>query len=170
MKRLTKTYQDGTYGVADDLDVAENSYDFMVDGTDDEPVPDEYGFVYYDIHPGMIRYDGEHYDMVVEAQKLNIDKEMTLLANLLKKKPIKMIPEHIQYNIENATEILKWANECLMMGVVLRDKNNNKFLQLGFIGDLYIGDYLIFDAGWKILSEKEFKSLYVEENFDEKTN
>ena len=28
MKRLTKTYQDGMYGVADDLDVAENSLDF----------------------------------------------------------------------------------------------------------------------------------------------
>lgn len=28
MKRLTKTYQDGSYGVADDLDVAENSYEF----------------------------------------------------------------------------------------------------------------------------------------------
>ena len=28
MKRLTKTYKDGTYGVADDLDVAENNHDF----------------------------------------------------------------------------------------------------------------------------------------------
>ena len=92
-----------------------------IDALSHDQTEDEYGFLIIDEHPSIMRrYSGyEPYDMVVEAQKLNIDKEMTLLANFLKKKQIKMIPEHIQYTIENATEILKWANECLKMGVVL---------------------------------------------------